>query len=51
MQTKEELVIDIGKEIGKTKQSIDNTWSDYKTDAMNRIALSNLYIALSNLTK
>lgn len=50
--TKEELTKAIEREIKNIKNEIDhNIWSNEKSDAMNRVAISNLYVALSNLIK
>lgn len=51
MKTKEELEKDILKEIETVEERIETTWSSEVSDATNRVAISNLYIALSNLTR
>lgn len=51
MKTKEELAVEIRNQINKIKDQIDPVMGDDKANAMNRVAISNLYIALSNLTK
>lgn len=51
MKTKEELAADIQKEINQIKKKDENFSSSVMSDATNRVAISNLYIALSNLTK
>ena len=51
MYTKVDVIVEIKSEINKIKRELDNgSWSD-ANDATNRVALSNLYIALSNLIK
>lgn len=50
MKTKEELAEEILQQIIAISKKMDNVFSDQKSDALNRIAISNLYIALSNLT-
>lgn len=48
---KEELISTIRAEITKAEVRIGSTFSSEESDAQNRIAISNLYLALSNLIK
>lgn len=49
--TKEELEKEIRAEIKIIEKKIETAWSSEISDATNRVAISNLYIALSNLTQ
>ena len=49
--TTEQLTEQILLEIDKVKRKIGTTFSSDISDATNRVAISNLYIALSNLQK
>lgn len=51
MKTKEELQQEILTEIATIKPHNNSTWTDQISEATNNIAISNLYIALSNLIK
>lgn len=51
IQTKEELAAEILNEMQDQRKEIANTWNTNEVIAASRIALSNLYIALSNLIK
>lgn len=47
--TKENLISDIQVKIRYIENKIGNSYSNEVSDATNRVAISNLYIALSNL--
>ena len=51
MKTKEELAKDINDEIVIVKRELNSTFATEESSATNRVAISNLYIALSNLLK
>lgn len=51
MDDKDKLMKEIREQISATKSDIGGVCSSEISDATNRVALSNLYIALSNLTK
>lgn len=51
MKTKEQLQEEIQKEIAEVRYKTETTFSSEISDSNNRIAISNLYIALSNLIK
>ena len=50
MKSKEELINEIESKIDATIKALNNnTYSDETSDALNRLTISNFYIALSNL--
>ncbi len=51
MIPKERLDTEIRNEIDKINKTIGNAFSTEVSNATNRVAISNLYIALSNLNK
>lgn len=51
MKTKEELQQEIYIEINKAHKAMNAFGFSESSDATNRVAISNLYIALSNLIK
>lgn len=50
MKSREELIQDIEEKIEATIKALNKkTYSDEQSDATNRLAIANFYIALSNL--
>lgn len=51
MKTKEELQSEIYEQILEIKRVMKGQFASVESDATNRLAIANLYIALSNLIK